>query len=81
MNIIMTFWSWLAQCVTNVFYLIVLYRFYGKNRFYHSLLAVLTVSFNFNILPLFYLFMADEDFKYAILNKEYLLVLKLLLKC
>jgi hypothetical protein len=81
MNITMTFWSWLAQCVTNIFYLVVLYLFYGKTRFYHSLLAVLTVFFNFNILPLFYLFMADENFKYAMLNKQYLVVLKLLFKC
>ena len=81
LNISMTCWSWLAQLLTNIFYLIVLYIFFGKNRFYHALFAVLTISLNFNILPLFYLAMADEDFKSAILSKQYVTAFKLFVHC
>ncbi len=80
LNIKMTFLVWLVQFFTNIIYLIIIYVFYGKIRFYHSLLAVLTICLNFTILPLFYIAMADEDFKFAILNKEYSTVMKLFLK-
>ena len=77
LNITMTCWTGLAQLLTNIFYLIILYIFFGKMRFYHSLLAVSAISLNFNILPLFYLAMADEDFKSAILKKHYVNAAKL----
>ena len=80
LNIMMTFWVWLVQFFTNIIYLIIMHVFYGKIRFYHSLLAVFTICLNFTILPLFYIVMADEDLKFAVLNKEYLTVIKLLLK-
>jgi hypothetical protein len=72
LNITMTFWVWLAQLVTNILYLIVMRVFYGKIRFYHNLLVVLTISLNFNILPLFYVAIADGDFRTSILAKDYL---------
>ena len=71
LNIIMTFWAWLAQFATNITYVIVLKLFFGKYRFFQALFAAFTVSLNFNIMPLFYIALADEDLKSAILRKEY----------
>ncbi len=77
LNITKTLWVWLAQLATNIFYLIVCYILcymssMGKKRFYHNLLAVLTIGMNFNILPLFYITIADGDFRTSILTKDYL---------
>jgi hypothetical protein len=80
LNIIMTFWVWFAQFVNNIIYMVLIKMFLGKVRFYHSLLAVLTIFVNFNVLPLFYIVIADEDFKMAIVQKEYLIVAKLFLR-
>ena len=77
LNITMTFWVWLAQLVTNIIYLILLFVFYGKIRFFHNLLVVLTIGLNFNILPLFYITIADGDFRTSLLTKDYLGFLKL----
>jgi hypothetical protein len=71
LNIVMTFWTWFAQFITNLIYLSIMKIFYGKNRYYQSLLASLSVSLNFNILPLLYVLLADENFKSAILKKEH----------
>jgi hypothetical protein len=79
LNIIMTFWVWFAQFVNNIIYMVLIKMFLGKVRFYHSLLAVLTIFVNFNVLPLFYIVIADEDFKMAIVQKEYFVVAKLFL--
>jgi hypothetical protein len=81
LNLIMTFWAWLAQFVTNLIYMLILVVFLGKNRFYQSVLAVFTVCLNFNVLPLFYVVLADEDFKSAILRKDYWSILKLFFYC
>jgi hypothetical protein len=76
-NIKMTCWTWLAQFVTNIMYIIVLKIFFGKIRYYQGIFAVLTICLNFNILPLFYITLADEDFKSSILRKEYFYAFKL----
>lgn len=76
LNIMVTFWAWLAQLVTNIIYLLLMYGFYGKARFFHSLLATCTICLNFNILPLFYTIMVDDDFKKALLRKDFLFFLK-----
>jgi hypothetical protein len=77
LNIIMTFWAWLAQFATNITYIIVLKLFFGKHRFFQALFAEFTVCLNFNILPLFYIALADEDLKSAILKKEYSMAARL----
>ena len=77
LNIKITFYSWLAQLGTNVTYLILITLVFGKYRFSHNFLAILTICLNFNILPLFYLTMVDEDLKLFVLNKEYFNLLKL----
>ena len=70
-NIKMTCCTWLAQFITNIIYIIVLKLFFGKIRFYQAIFAVITISLNFNILPLFYIVLADNDFKSAVLRREY----------
>ena len=79
LNIVMTFWTWLAQFITNLIYLSIMKVFYGKNRYHQALLASLSVSLNFNILPLFYVVLADDNFKTAILKKEYSSIIDALL--
>lgn len=70
LNIMVTFWAWIAQLITNFIYLILMNFFFAKSRFYHTLLANCTICLNFNILPLFYIIMADDDLKTAIQNKR-----------
>lgn len=77
LNIMITFWAWLAQLFTNIIYLLLMNVFYGKARFYAVLLQICTICLNFNILPLFYVVMADDGFKKAIQKKDLLLFLKL----
>ena len=79
LNMRITFWAWIAQLGTNITYLILLTFFFGKHRFFHKLLAISTICLNFNILPIFYLTMADEDLKLFLLNKDYFNLLKLFL--
>jgi len=70
LNIMVTFWAWMAQLVTNVIYFMLMNIFFGRSRFYHSLLANVTICLNFNILPFFYIIMADDDLKTAIQSKR-----------
>jgi hypothetical protein len=77
LNIIMTFWVWLAQLGTNIIYLVVMFVFYGKVRFYHHLFVILTIGLNFNVLPLFYIVLADNQFKTFLLNRDYYNMIKL----
>ena len=79
MNIIVTFCIWLVQLATNILYLILLEYFYSRIRFYHIVLAVLTIFFNFNLLPLMYVFGSDDTFKNALARREYMNALKLFL--
>ena len=81
LNLKMTFWTWIAQFVTNIFYMVVMTFFYGKDRFLQSLFATFTVCLNFNILPLFYVTLADDDFKSAIMEKDFWRVLKIFIDC
>ena len=81
LNLIMTCWAWLAQFSTNVIYMVVMYIFFGKDRFGQTFLAVLTVFLNFNVRPLFYVIVADEDFKSAIMNKDFKRIVILFLDC
>jgi hypothetical protein len=76
-NIKMTCLTWLAQFITNIVYIIVLKFFFGKIRFYQAIFAILTISLNFNILPLFYITLADDDFKSALIRKQYKDAIKL----
>jgi hypothetical protein len=73
----MTVWTGIAQFVTNIIYIIVIKIFFGGDKFYQDLLAVFTISLNFNILPLFYIALADENFKSAFLRREYLNAIRL----
>jgi hypothetical protein len=79
LNILITFWAWLAQLITNIIYFVIVKIFFGKERFAHILLSVCTISLNFNVLPLFYLLMADEDLKASLINKDPFHFIKMLL--
>jgi hypothetical protein len=70
LNILITFWAWLAQLLTSIVYFTFMKVFFGKERFIHILLSVCTICLNFNMLPLFYLLMADDDFKTSIISKD-----------
>jgi len=77
MNIIVTFCIWLVQLATNIIYLVLLEYFYSRIRFYHNVLAALTVFFNFNLLPLLFVFGSDDTFKNTLTRREYFNAFKL----
>ena len=77
LNIMITFWAWLAQLITNIIYMLLMSVYFGKVRFYQILLSICTACLNFNIVPLFYLIMSDNDFKVAIQKKDYIRIIKL----
>ena len=81
LNLIMTFWTWIAQFITNIVYIVVMMVFYGKDRFLQLLFATFTVCLNFNVLPLFYVALADDDFKSAVMEKDFLRMLKIFIHC
>jgi cytochrome bd-type quinol oxidase subunit 1 len=54
-----------------------MFVFYGKVRFYHHLFVILTIGLNFNVLPLFYIVLADNQFKTFLLNRDYYNMIKL----
>lgn len=78
LNIMVTFWAWMAQFITNIIYIFLMSAYFGKSRFYHTLLAICTICLNFNILPLFFICMADDDFKVAIQGHNFTAIIKLL---
>ena len=79
LNIMVTFWAWLAQLVTNIVYIILMLFIFGKEQFYHILLAICTICLNFNILPLFYVLTADNDLKVVLQERDLVAVLKIFL--
>ena len=79
LNIVVTFSAWLAQFITNITYFLLMRVFFGKQRFHHILLAVCTVCLNFNVMPFFFIIMVDNDLKVALLEKEFVAVLKFLI--
>ena len=81
LNLIMTFWTWVAQLITNIFYIVVMKVFYGRDRFFQTLFATFTLCLNFNILPLFYVVLADDDFKSAMMRKDFWSMLKIFIVC
>ncbi len=70
LNILITFWAWMAQLMTNIIYFVVIIMFFGKMRYFNILLSVCTICLHFNILPLFYLLMVDDDLKLSLINKD-----------
>ena len=71
LNIYVTLVSCIAQLLANIMFLILMIRFFGMSKFYHSLFAIVMTSFNFNFLPIFYVFMTDDRLKKAIQEKKY----------
>ena len=71
LNLIMTFWTWLVQFITNILCVVVMKLFFGKDRYFQTLFATFLVFLNFNILPLFYVALADNEFKTAIMNRDF----------
>ena len=76
-NIYMTFWAWLAQFLTNIILVLAVRIFYGQNQFVYQLLGLLTIFFNFNVLPFVYIILANEKFKKAFVDKKCGSLLKL----
>jgi hypothetical protein len=69
LNIYLTFWAWLAQFTTNLVCLVLVSFFFGTHVFLHSLLALLNLTLNFTVLPIFYIVMADETIKSVLVGK------------
>ena len=78
LNIKMTCCLWLVQFSANILTLLLVKLFFGKNKFFHHLFAILTSSVNFNLLPILYVIMTDEPVKTALAEKQYLELFQLL---
>ena len=78
LNIKMTCCLWLVQFSANILTLLLVKLFFGKNKFFHHLFAILTSSVNFNLLPFLYVIMTDEPVKTALAEKQYLELFQLL---
>jgi hypothetical protein len=77
LNIYMTTLACISQFVTNTVLMVLLKFFFGKFKFIHSLFAILTLSLNFNLLPFFYIIIADDEFKRALFTKQYFNIVRL----
>ena len=73
----MTCMACVAQLIMNTIFVILMKLLFGKFKFFHSLFAVITVSFNFNLMPIFYILVADDEFKRAIANRQFVNVVRL----
>jgi hypothetical protein len=78
LNIKMTCCLWLVQFSANILTFTLVKLFYGKNKFFHHLFAILTSSVNFNLFPFLYVIMTDEPVKTALAGKQYLELFQLL---
>ena len=77
-NIYVTWLACIAQFVTNIIFVVLMKGFFGKNKFYHLLFAIVTVSFNFNVMPIFYIILIDGSLKRAIFEpRSWFLAVKL----
>jgi hypothetical protein len=55
-----------SQLVANLVLVVLMKGFFGKSKFFHSLFALITMSFNFNLMPMLYIMMADDGLKRAV---------------
>ena len=70
LNIYMTFWAWLAQFITNMFFVLLIKFMFGKDPFVYYVIGFIVLFFTFNVLPFIYIILGNESFKRAILKKK-----------
>ena len=76
LTIVTTFTAWIFQLSANALLLVFVFLFFGQNKFIHSVLAILSASLNFTIVPLFFVLISDERIKAAALERNYRVILK-----
>jgi hypothetical protein len=69
-NICVTCLACVAQLVTNIIFAIFLIVFFGESKFYHSLVALIYDCLNFNLIPIFYIIMIDDEIKRSIFRSH-----------
>lgn len=78
LNIVMTFNAWLVQLFSNLIVMLLYKVVFGKYRFLHSLMAVVSSSLNFTVFPFIFIILSEHDYKVAFAQKSYLKILLLL---
>ena len=71
LNIYLTFWTWIAQFLTNMCALSIMTVVRGQSLFMHGLFAVLHLTINFNVLPVFYVVAVDDKIKAALHKRQF----------
>lgn len=79
LNIYLTFLNWLAQFVTNMLLIVMRNFMFGQNLLLHGLFALLHLTINFSVLPIFYVIAADDEIKKALSERNFVRVFRLLL--
>ena len=71
LNIYLTFWVWIVQFLTNSMIFVSVKILFGKSLFAHTFLALLNLTLNFAILPVFYMVAANEAMKAALMKRQF----------
>ncbi len=71
LNIYLTFWIWIAQFSTNLTIFISVKSLFGRSLFVHTFLALMNLTLNFAILPIFYMVAANDVIKAALIKRKF----------
>ena len=77
LTIVTTCAAWIFQLLANILLIGFVFLIFGQNKFLHSVLAILSASLNFTILPMFFILVSDEKIKAAFLERNYRTIFKL----
>lgn len=79
-NILTSVYIWILQLVCYTFLTIFIQLAYGKNKFLHSLFAVISLSLNFTLIPICFITATDIEFKIDLANCNFDIGIKMLVK-
>ena len=79
-NIYVTFWAWLMQFITNMFIVVIVKFMFGKDQFVMLIMGFISFFLTFNLLPLIYIIMGNENLKRAFASKNYFDIIQQLFK-
>ena len=79
LNIKTTFCAWMVELLSNMILFSYIRFFFGRDKFLHGLLAIVSAGLNFSILPFFFIVVSDDEIKEALSEKKFLTLLKLMI--
>jgi hypothetical protein len=70
LNIQVTCLACVVQLAANFIFVVLLVLFFGESNFYGQLAALVNICFNFNLIPIFYIIMIDDEIKRSIFGRH-----------